>query len=912
MSQDNRTKFIVIVVVTAICAFIVAPIPNKPSLLGLGEAKLNLGIDLAGGAEIRYRVLYDPGVPDKAQLTAAATEVIRKRIEGKHAVKEPKIIAQGDDQIVVQMAGVDADTLKEYKRLIETTGTLELYEVAPVEYQEKYNREKAAPAGFKTIPNSEVARGVYGADILVREKWIIDGKNIIASEAQQALGIGGATWETTFALDTDGAKFFDEAAARLFSYKPEPGMIAIVLDGKLKSFPRVNSGSFGGRGVITGAKNEQEAKELAIVLKSGALPAPIGKFGDDGRTKIQGQPEAETFVGPTLGQDSIQRGLTASLLTLLAVAAFMVIYYRTAGFIAVITVALNLVYLMAIMSFFKATLTLPGIAGIVLTVGMAVDANILILERIREEMARGKTANQAFDAGYDRAWWTIVDSNITTLVAGMVLYYFGTGPVQGFAVTLSVGILTTLLSVLFCSKVFIKMLLQGGLKEFKMMSFLKDPKVDFIKAARTCVIASAIGIAGCIAIFVARGKDNFGIDFKGGTVVIFATHKPMSIQEVRDRIATQRNEKGAAKYDDASVQTVAEPEATRAAGGLQGGTARTFQMRTGHQNKLEVKADLQELFKNELSHDPFDEMTTEETNKNPRVFDSGPAGPGWTLYVKAEKVASLEALTKKLKESPDVQKMLTKDSKGAPELLLEDAPGAPEGLKKFRLNLAKADSEREGLRGRLQDALKVVLLAELAQSPFLAEDNIGSAVAKELGHSTIWAMIVAWILMIVYVALRFSSWRYGVAAVLALVHDAIFAIGFTSLAGAIVPKSWGLSFDMSLNTLAAVLTVIGFSINDTIVVFDRIRENLALMKKATFAEIINASVNQTLSRTIITAFTVWISVVVLYLFTATTGGGIAEFSFPLIMGVIAGTYSTVYIAAPIVLWWYKGQKPASS
>jgi preprotein translocase subunit SecF len=334
-------------------------------------------------------------------------------------------------------------------------------------------------------------------------------------------------------------------------------------------------------------------------------------------------------------------------------------------------------------------------------------------------------------------------------------------------------------------------------------------------------------------------------------------------------------------------------------------------MRTGHQDKAEVKADIQEIFKESLSHDPFEEMTQAQVNANPRMFTppaEGPGGPGWILYVKAEKVPTLEVLRKKLADSDDVKKMLIKCD---PNFILEEMPGAPEGLKKFKMTLTKEDSTREGLRTRLQDTLKNVLLAELAQTPFLAEDNIGAAVAGELRNSTIWAMLISWAGIIIYLAIRFE-WRYGVAAVIALIHDALIAIGFTSLAGAVVPKSWGLSFDMNMTTLAAVLTIIGYSVNDTIVVFDRIRENLHTMKKQTFAEIINLSVNQTLSRTILTSFTVWITCVVLYAVTATTGGGIAEFSFPLIIGVLVGTYSSVYVAAPIVLWWYKGQKPAST
>ena len=796
-----------------------------------------------------------------------------------------------------------------------------------MDYQERYNRDKQVPNGFKVLENPlgghhSPGYEAYGGQILVKERPIIDGKSIIGSDVRQSLDVSrGVQWLTTFELDTDGGKAFDEAARELFSYKPNPGMIAIVLDGVLKSFPTVQSASFSGHGQISGAKGQEEAKELSIVLKSGALPAPIGSYGPDGKTKQIRVPEAETFVGPTLGQDAIKRGLTASVLTLIVVSLFMIVYYRGSGVVAVISIALNLIFLMAIMAFAGATLTLPGIAGIVLTVGMAVDANILIYERIREEQARGKSAIQAFEAGHDRAFVTIVDCNLTTLLAAVVLYYLGTGPVQGFAVTLTIGIITTMVSVLFCGKVFMKMMLAGGLKEFRYMRFLANPQIDFLKIAKACVIITSLASVAGVVFFAYRGKENFGIDFNGGTAIVFATNQPMSINDVRSRILAKKNAQGLAKYDGASVQTVAEPEATHGAGSFEGSTARTFQMRTSFLIKEEVKQDVAEIFKDSLSHDPFEEMTLEDVNKNPRLFDppaQGPGGPGWFLFLKEEKLKDekdaklppIDVLRKKLAQSDDVKKILTKDEKGVPFFKIEEMSGAPTGLKKVKLTLTKEDSDQDK-RVRLQQALKNVLLAELAQTPFLGEDNIGAAVAGELKNSTIWALIISWAGMIVYLAVRFE-WRYGVAAVIALIHDSLIAIGFTSLAGAVVPKSWGLSFDMNMTTLAAILTIIGYSVNDTIVVFDRIRENLHLMKKQTFAEIINASVNQTLSRTILTSFTVWITCVVLYAVTATTGGGIAEFSFPLIIGVLVGTYSSVYVASPIVLWWYKGQKPSTS
>jgi SecD/SecF fusion protein len=907
MGQDTRVKFIGIVILTVITAYIVAPIPDKPKIPGLGDAKINKGIDLAGGAELRYKVLFEDGFAgDKAKATQVATDVIRRRVEAKQ-LKEPKINSHGEDEIIIQLAGVDADGLRDYKRLIETAGKLTLHAAAPKNLQEQYNKDHVVPEGYKVVENTDRSRegeyAAYGAQLLIRKETVIEGRHIIHAEPHQEMTTGGAQWVTSFELDVEGAKMFDAAAEILYNQRP-PGLIVIMLDGRVKSAPAVRSPSFRGRGQISGAKDQNDSKELSIILRSGSLPAPIGS-----KTGGAGKPEAETFVGPTLGEDAIRRGLTASGLTIVAVAIFMVIYYRTAGVIAVISVILNLVYLLAIMSFFNATLTLPGIAGIVLTVGMAVDANILIFERIREEQAKGKTATQCFDAGHERAWWTIVDSNVTTLIAGIVLYYFGTGPVQGFAVTLSIGILTTLFSVLFCSKVFLRMLLTGGLKEWKMMHIFTNPKINFLRVAKACVVGSILGTVVVMGVFFIRGEKNYGIDFKGGASVSFSMNEPQHIEEVRTKIKTVKGDSGLGKYDDAEIQTVAEPDARRTA--EKGGLSRNFQMRCSFDTVDDIKKDIQAVFKDWLSHEPFEDMDAKDVDANPRKLDGRPEGVGFWIYMKAEKF-DLAAVRKRIAGIGKVRDILEKDSQGEPLFTLEEAAGAPTGLKKLKFCPSKVASDKPDALSRLREEIKAVLKDDLSSSPFLASGKIGSAVAGELRNSTFWAMLVSWALMIVYVAVRFDSWRYGVAAVVALIHDALFALGFTAVAGAVVPKSWGLNFDISLNTLAAILTVIGYSINDTIVVFDRIRESLILDKKATFAEVINNSVNQTLSRTILTSFTVWISAVMLYSFTATTGGGIADFSFPLIIGVLVGTYSSIYIASPLVLWWFGGKRPVTA
>jgi SecD/SecF fusion protein len=718
---------------------------------------------------------------------------------------------------------------------------------------------------------------------------------------------GGSRWVTSFTLNAEGAKMFDDAAERLYNQRPA-GLIVIMLDGKVKSAPAVQSPAFHGHGQISGAKDQNDAKELSVILRSGSLPAPIGTY-EDGKA-VPGKPESETFVGPTLGEDAIRRGLLASGITVIAVSIFMIIYYRTSGFISVIAMILNLVFLMAIMAFFGATLTLPGIAGVVLTIGMAVDANILIYERIREEQAKGKSATQSFETGHDRAFMTIIDTHVTTLIAAVVLWNFGTGPVQGFAITLAIGILTTLFTVLFCGKVFLKMLLSGGITEWKMMKLLDNPKINFIKYAKACVMGSLIGTVIVMGVFVARDEKNYGIDFKGGADVAFAMNKPQSIDSVRTGIHSIKSDKGLEKYADASIQTVAEP-GSKSSVNLAGGTSRTFQMRTSNMNIDEIKKDIQEVFKDSLSHEPFEDMADKDVDQNPRKLDGKPEGKGFYIYVRDEKY-SLPDLKKKIGGVGLVRDICGLDSTGQALFVLEEVPGSPQGLKKLKFAPTKKVAEEQEKVSKMRDGIKAALENELSSTPFLSSGKIGSAVAAELRYSTFWAFLVSWALMIVYVAIRFDSWRYGVAAVVALIHDALFAIGFTSLAGAIIPQSWGLNFEMSLNTLAAILTIIGYSINDTIVVFDRIRENLHTDKKSTFMELINNSVNETLSRTILTSFTVWLSAIVLYVFTATTGGGIADFSFPLIIGVLVGTYSSVYVASPLVLWWYRGQRPKTA
>jgi len=915
--QESKTQLIIILICVLVAGLILSP--KKPQWVEnvLDKPQIEKGIDLAGGAELRYRALWPDGYTEnKTAELQKIQHVLENRFrQTRGALLEPRITPAGEDQIILQMPGIDRDKLDDYKRLVTKIGHLELKEGASKEIYDEFNATGITPSGYDKYPQGEhgASREVYPFIkdwLLTKHDPVITGDEVSDARPEADL-LKGKSWVVRFDLKDLGAKKFDDAAGRLFGQTPH-GAIAIILDGNPISVPAVQTGKFGGTGVISGGFTQESARELAIVLKSGSLPVPIGRVLENKMTKA-GEPEAENFVGPSLGQDSIQRGIWACAISLIGVALFMLIYYRAGGVIAVAGLVINLLFLLGLMALFHATLTLPGLAGLVLTIGMALDANILILERIREETERGKTVMQAMEAGYHRAFSTIMDSNLTTLVAAVVMYYFGTGAIQGFAVTLSLGILTTLVSVLWCCKVFQRIFVQNGtIQHWKFRQMLKTPKVDFVKLALPATLISLALMIGSVVVFVGRGDTQFGIDLKGGSMVHFAFASPQEIDQIRKTVAgiqTNADGRQTEKYPDAEIQTVAQAgQGLKSVAGIAMTQSLEFQLRTVSSDLDALKKDLQDAFKGALSHEPFEIIA--EVPPNDRDFDGRGRGAGMYLYFRDSKDFALEKVDASLADG--LRDLLERDSTGRPFFSLSSEPDATPGLKKALFLISRKDAAR-----LIEVKEKIRTLGKsgaipLTSDPFVASEKVHASVAAELQNSAAWSMIWAWILIIVYVAFRFSKIAFGVAAVLALIHDAVIAVGFTSLAGLIVPKSWGLSFEMNMNTVAAILTIIGYSVNDTIVTFDRMRENFGLMKKDSFKDIINASVNQTLSRTILTAFTVWVTCMVLYFFTMTSGGGIASFAFPMLMGVIVGSYSTVYIAAPILIWWFRGQKPVSA
>ena len=537
--------------------------------------------------------------------------------------------------------------------------------------------------------------------------------------------------------------------------------VAIVLDDYVYSAPVVQSEISGGNSSISGSFEIEEAQDLANILKAGKMPAP---------TRIV----EEAVVGPSLGQEAINQGLISTLAGLGLVVLFMIIYYSRGGFIADIALVFNVFFILGILAQFGAALTLPGIAGIVLTMGMSVDANVLIFERIKEEMAAGLNIKEAIKKGYDKAFSSIFDANVTSLLAGAILYFFGSGPVKGFAITLMIGIATSFFTAVFLSRILVEWMVSeknASIKSFSTAlskNWFKDTKFDVFKYRKAAYIGSiAFILFGAVAIFM-KGGLNLGVDFSGGRsyVVDFDTAVPAS--DVRTALLDNFQDKGT--------------------------EVKTF----GAATRLKVTTSY--LIENESTE-------ADETVQ-----------------------AALMA-----------------------------------GLQDFQ-----------------------------AQNPIIqSSSKVGATMADDIQSQSLIAVLLAFAGIFLYVAVRFNRWQYSLGGVVALIHDALFIIAAFAIA-----HLFGLSYEIDQVFIASILTVIGYSINDTVVIFDRIREYTHENPRSKFRDIVNPALNSTFTRTVITSMTSLLVVVVLYIFGGETLRG---FSFAMIVGILTGTYSTLFIATPLVV-----------
>ena len=836
-SKHAVWKWLILAIVTVFSIYVVTP-PRE---------KIRLGLDLQGGVSFTVQIdeaqlrediaeadpkldadMIDAKVGDAMKdADDRILEVLRNRIDGL-GTSEPLIMAGKDHRILIQIPGTNEAEFAAAEQSVKSAAFLEFrlvhkknqqlvealfsegrkprgYEIVDVAGRRYYQRTEE----FRTVTKErgylrelgtfrapdplyefmleetrlKNGQTVYAPHYVLR-KVEMTGDKIDRADIERDPMTGEMRVGLSFA--SRGKTEFARITAR---YAPKgPGnrdsdvgrQLAIVLDGTLYSAPVIREAIPNGRATISGSFTARDAAILRNTLNAGALPAPV---------KII----EKRMVGPTLGSDAINSGMNAAVIGTLAVCLFMLLYYMYCGLIANVALLANFVLLPAgmiiaggLLSVFVRdagisnsmiqlpVLTLPGIAGIVLTIGMSVDANVLIYERIREEFRIGKSARAAVAAGYDRAFLAILDSNLTTLLTGIILFIFGSGPIRGFAVTLSAGLLVSMYTALVVTRmVFDATVSETRVKPYRMLQLIKATSYDFLARRKPAMLASLVVIVITWGLFAGRvARDHnavLGVDFTGGASITLSYVDKADLGELRRVL------------NDAGISDVA----------------------VQYQKSLE-------------------------------------SGEG-VLEVKSS---------------------------------FEEIAGVPM-VKRVQLALDEAMPDK--------------------QFTVIGDELIGPAVGKDLRDDAIKAIVIALIGMIVYITVRFQ-FGFAIGAIVAVAHDVLVTFGIFTLLGR----------QVNLTTVAALLTIVGYSINDTIVIFDRIREDMRLDQRASFVELVNRAMNQTLSRTLLTTFTTLLAVGALLIFG---GGSIRDFALTMIIGMIAGTYSTLFIATPVMVAWYKGRRP---
>ncbi|MGC1722212.1 MAG: protein translocase subunit SecD [Isosphaeraceae bacterium] len=706
-----------------------------------------------------------------------------------------------------------------------------------------------------------------------------------------------------FQFNRQGARRFGQLTRE---HLPEEGdafkyQLAILLDNLVMSAPSINS-EIRDSGIIEGGGQGFKLKEvqhLINILQAGSLPASLNPT-----------PAQEEKVGPTLGEDSIAKGWRAIWVSMLVVPVFMVFYYRFAGIVAVIALVANMILLIGTMAFMQATFSLPGLAGLALTIGMAVDANVLVFERMREEKERGASIAQQIRNGFNRAWVTIFDSHVTNLLAAIVLYAVGTEEVKGFALTMIIGMLWNLYTAVFMSRViFETAYAQGWIKQLRMLKMWDKTNIDFIGPRYYCMAGSLILILLGLVAFFARGRTMYNIDFTGGTLVtIRLNESDPTVQSLSESRRAEFVRQKASVLPDVTVESLRVGNDTKLA---------RFNIRTtatdqdSQQEKDKVKNKIIEAFGPALAKV---EMTVGDAKPIPSAAasDASKTSPALTTRFTGGREYPLSFNTTAFNSTQAPAQVVAAE-------FAKVLGGAGIANPTTRFEISEAPAKESGtastdlvLRTDLEPDIAQAQIGKLKESLASNRDLLferitifGGTVASETRTLALIATVASWVIIIVYLWWRFHSFIYGLAAVLAVVHDVLITLGAIALSYWLVriPIISSLfmidQFKIDLPIVAAFLTLIGFSTNDTIVIFDRIRETKGKTPHLTH-KMVNDAINQTLSRTVLTAFTAWLVVVILYILG---GEGLHGFAFALVVGFLSGTYSTVYIATPILIDW---------
>lgn len=716
----------------ALCLFAATP-PSE---------KINLGIDLQGGNSFIVQLQQDP---DSEKIIDSAAQqqaigVLEKRLdsEGK---RDLLIAPQGTDRIIIQMPGITEKESDWVEEQIKRTAKLEF----SITHQNGPAFAKLVSKGEEIAPGWE-AKQDEGAepDVEGNYPWVLvkvrpDMVGMVKRAFPQLTPQG---WIIFLDFTSEGAKRFDEIANENYQRQ-----LAIIMDGKVLSTPTLQARTYGGTASISGRFSAEEARDL-----SSALENPL-----ENEIKILNRYE----VSPTMGSETIRQGILAGLAGLAVTLIFVVLYYKFAGMVALVGLTFNIVLLFGALAMFEFTLTLPGIAGIILTIGIAVDANVLIYERLREELKSGKSLRSAIDSAYAKAFSAIFDANVTTLITAIILFLVASGTVKGFAITLTLGILASMFSALVVTRICFSWALNSGiLKSLKLWNIIPEKVIDFLGKRRLFLTGSTILVGIMILIIGIKGEKSLGVDFRGGDLLTVHASAEIAEKAIQDSIA-----------------------------------------------------------------------------------DMG------------------------LAQQPYVQTLKTAGSEEF--ITIRSAEGTSDGI------LAEI---RKDLGQDFADATST---------------SVGPVIGREMAKSSIWALTLGIIGIFCYVSLRFE-FSFAIGAIVALVHDLVISFGIVALSGR----------EISLILVGAFLTIAGYSINDTIVVFDRVREGLR-SKRGDVADVMNFCINATLGRTLLTSITTLITVGSLYLFG---GPALNDFAFTIIIGIFIGTYSSIFVASPIVLWWAKARK----
>jgi SecD/SecF fusion protein len=1011
-------------------------------------AALNIGLRPSGHRSEPGKIVLVFSVSPQQQKTVDMDKLIAavgKRINPS-GVKELTIRRYGAEQLEVIIPEIDDREVDQIKRKISTSGLLEFRIVA-----NKIDDKEIIKAGQKTPgndvyiggklvgrwvqagPDLMVEDGEYrqtpsrGREILVRiDPYDVDGRYL--TRASQDFDERGGL-AVKFSFDAEGANKFGKLTG---SNLPDTAIdfyrkLGIILDNVMLSAPVIRS-TIHGEGQISGNFSQPEIDFLIGVLNAGSLPA-----------SLRPEPISQQRISSQLGDDTIRQGTLAIAISTVAILIFMAVYYRFCGVVADVAVVLNMVVTVALMILIKAAFTLPGLAGLVLTVGMAVDANVLIYERMREETERGASLRMAIRNGYGRAMATIIDSHVTTLVSAAVLYVIGSDQIKGFAVTLIIGLLMSLFTAVYVSRVIFDVAeRKGWLKRLNMMHVIGHTNIDFIRWRGPAIAVSVLLVViGAVATAM-RGSELLDIDFTGGSSVqiLFDENKPHDIADVRAAVADLKDVAVSSVGEDQLAFKVdtSESDIKKVQAILQekfGDALRTYHMSFGPPTTIEPKpakagenaAGDQSGSQVEQRSPAADNAPQEEPKETPKEAPKeSPAAPQEEAQPKAEppsdqgeaktsaapvrgpalvlasagRAAAL-ALAATAEVAQDDQAKTPEQAPAAetkpPAAQDGEAPAKPEAPAKTETppkqatpasttatnasdtaGAASTDATSQEnamvggtrvtltfpqrisytpLREMVQKELDELKLKEvafelsapgyqpgsdarfaewtlettlkadqtktllkaiqdmMAKTPvFPSSNQIGGKVAGDTQWMALYAILASMAMIVLYIWVRFQNVIFGLAAVVALVHDVLVAIAFLAMSYYLSPFLGFLQVDpfkISLAVLAALLTIIGFSINDTIVVFDRIREVRGKSPDLT-EQTINLSVNQTLSRTLLTSGTVFIASVILYF---VGGPGIHGFAYTMVIGVIAGTYSSIYIAAPILLWLNHSPAPAS-